>query len=68
MHEPSKMHPWVQWLRRNAAAFAAALTQRYNRALKRHGRDVKAQLVRGLSYGFGSGAVSILIVWWENRH
>jgi hypothetical protein len=34
---------------------------------RRHGRGVHAHLVRGLSYGVGSGAVSILIIWAERR-
>jgi len=38
------------------------------RIARRHGRDVKGQMIRGVSYGVGSGAVSLLVVWWENRH
>jgi hypothetical protein len=34
----------------------------------RHGRTVKHQMIRGASYGVGSGAVSLLIFWWENHH
>jgi hypothetical protein len=34
---------------------------------RRHGHGVHAHLVRGLSYGVGSGAVSLLILWVENR-
>jgi hypothetical protein len=34
----------------------------------RHGRTVKHQIIRGASYGVGSGAVSLLLFWWENRH
>jgi hypothetical protein len=34
---------------------------------RRHGRGVHTHLVRGLSYGVGSGAVSILIIWAERR-
>ena len=33
----------------------------------RHGRTVKHQFIRGASYGVGSGAVSLLVVWWEHR-
>jgi hypothetical protein len=57
---PTLTHPWMHWLRRlrNWAARKAA----------RHGRDVKSQIIRGVSYGVGSGAVSLLVVWWERRH
>lgn len=34
----------------------------------RHGRSVKHQMIRGASYGVGSGAVSLLVVWFEARH
>jgi hypothetical protein len=35
--------------------------------VRRHGRGAHTHLVRGLSYGVGSGAVSILIIWAERR-
>jgi hypothetical protein len=35
---------------------------------RRHGRTVHDQMVRGVSYGVGSGAVSVLVVWWQSRH
>jgi hypothetical protein len=34
----------------------------------RHGRTVRDQMIRGASYGVGSGAVSLLVVWFEARH
>jgi hypothetical protein len=34
----------------------------------RPGRIVYGQLLRGAASGLGSGAVSLLIVWWQNRH
>jgi hypothetical protein len=33
----------------------------------RHGRTVRDQMVRGVSYGVGSGAVSLLVIWYETR-
>lgn len=33
-----------------------------------HGRTVQDQMIRGVSYGVGSGAVSLLVVWFEARH
>jgi hypothetical protein len=54
------MHPRVHWSRR-LRKWAAEKVARY-------GRDVKSQMIKGVSYGVGSGAVSLLVVWWESRH
>jgi hypothetical protein len=35
------------------------------RRLVRHLRD---QMLRGAAYGVGSGAVSLLVLWYEHRH
>lgn len=35
---------------------------------RRHGRTVHNQMIRGASYGVGSGAVSLIIMWWQSRH
>ena len=61
MAEPSKEDPtlghrMMRWLRERAAKWAA-----------RYGRDVKSQIIRGVSYGVGSGAVSFLVLWFEAR-
>lgn len=46
-----------------------ARTTRYLREWpRRHGRTVHDQVIRGASYGVGSGAVSLLIVWFQTRH
>jgi hypothetical protein len=37
------------------------------RKAARYGHTVKHQVIRGASYGVGSGAVSLLVVWWEHR-
>lgn len=34
---------------------------------RRHGRTVHDQVLRGVSYGVGSGAVSLLVIWYETR-
>jgi hypothetical protein len=34
----------------------------------RPGRIVYGQLMRGVVTGLGSGAVSLLIMWWQSRH
>lgn len=36
--------------------------------LRRHGRTVHNQMIRGASYSLGSGAVSLIILWFETRH
>ena len=36
--------------------------------LRRHGRTVHNQVLRGASYSVGSGAVSLIILWFETRH
>jgi hypothetical protein len=33
----------------------------------RHGRSVQDQVWRGAAYGVGSGAVSVIVVWFESR-
>lgn len=33
----------------------------------RHGRTVHNQMIRGVSYGVGSGAVSLIVVWFQSR-
>jgi hypothetical protein len=54
------LHHMMHWLHR-AGRWVA-------KKAERHGRTVKHQMLRGASYGVGSGAVSLLVVWWENRH
>jgi hypothetical protein len=33
----------------------------------RHSQTVHSQIIRGASYSLGSGAVSLIIIWFENR-
>jgi hypothetical protein len=33
----------------------------------RHGRTVHNQMIRGVSYSLGSGAVSLLVIWFQSR-
>jgi len=35
---------------------------------QRQGRIVSDQVLRGASYSLGSGAVSLIILWFETRH
>lgn len=34
----------------------------------RHARTVHDQMVSGASYALGSGAVSLIILWFQTRH
>ncbi|MFH9590123.1 hypothetical protein ACH4LS_36910 [Streptomyces luteogriseus] len=34
----------------------------------RPGRIVYGQLLRGAAFSVGSGAVSLIIMWWQSRH
>ncbi|MFD6826587.1 hypothetical protein [Streptomyces sp. NPDC060085] len=36
--------------------------------LSHRGQDVQKQFLQGVAYKLGSGAVSVLILWWETRH
>ena len=65
--DPTVTHLWMRALRR-LRDWAAEKAARFERAVDRHSPDVKSQMIRGVSYGVGSGAVSILFFWWENRH
>ena len=51
------------------------ITQAVNRSVchlrewaQKYRRDVNTHLVRGLSYGVGSGAVSLVILWIQSRY
>ncbi|MYW49601.1 hypothetical protein [Streptomyces sp. SID161] len=65
--DPTVTHLWMRWLHR-LREWAEKNAARVKRMAKRHGRDVKAQIIRGVSYGVGSGAVSLILVWWEHQH
>lgn len=52
--------PRDTWLRRAA---------RYLREWRtRHARTVQDQVLRGMAYGVGSGAVSLIVMWVEARY
>jgi hypothetical protein len=43
------------------------MVRRLRERLPRQGRIVYGQVLRGASYGLGSGAVSLLILWFESH-
>jgi len=46
----------------------ARRTAFYLRKLVRNYRPtVQEQVIRGVAYGIGSGAVSLIILWWQTR-
>jgi hypothetical protein len=61
MQQPNKEFPGGdRWWRRIA---------RYLRRWReRHGRIISDQMLRGASYSLGSGAVSLIILWFETHH
>lgn len=65
--DPTLAHLVMRWSGR-LREWAAKKAAQINQAARRYDRDVKRQVMRGASYSVGSGAVSILIVWWQNRH
>jgi hypothetical protein len=34
----------------------------------RQGRNIPSEFLQGAAYKLGSGAVTLLILWWETRH
>ncbi|MDQ1015137.1 hypothetical protein QFZ43_001686 [Streptomyces afghaniensis] len=36
--------------------------------IRRQGRDVPAEFLQGAACKLGSGAVTLLILWWQTRH
>lgn len=36
--------------------------------IRRQGRNVPREFLQGAAYKLGSGAVTLLIMWWETRH
>lgn len=39
-----------------------------SRWMKRNGRTVQDQMIRGAAYSLGSGAVSVVLIWFQVRH
>ena len=41
---------------------------RLRKWLGAHGQDVQNQFLQGAANRVGSGAVTLIILWWETRH
>ena len=60
--EETNKDPWSRDSR------VSRMVRDLRRKLARPGRIVYGQMLRGAAYSLGSGAVSLLIVWWQNRN
>jgi hypothetical protein len=52
--------------RRQARRLAATATHLRNWA-RRQGQNLPGEFLQGVAYKLGSGAVTLLILWWETR-
>jgi hypothetical protein len=52
----------------NGGSRPTSRRHRVTRRLTRHGRQLHRHALQGLGYGLGSGAVSLLLLWIQNRH
>ncbi|GAA2484394.1 hypothetical protein [Streptomyces longisporus] len=53
----------ARWVKRRSE------TVSHLREWTRHqGRDVPGEFLQGGAYKLGSGAATLIIVWWETRH
>ncbi|MEU8718219.1 hypothetical protein [Streptomyces sp. NPDC048663] len=42
--------------------------RRLRKGISRQGRNVSGEFLKGAAYKVGSGAVTLIIIWWETRH
>jgi hypothetical protein len=35
---------------------------------RQQGQNVSGEFLKGVAYKLGSGAVTLIILWWETRH
>ncbi|GAV38204.1 hypothetical protein [Streptomyces acidiscabies] len=41
---------------------------RLRKWITRHHHSIQIHFVKGVSYQVGSGAVTVIILWWQSRH
>ncbi|MEU9413064.1 hypothetical protein AB0E08_46225 [Streptomyces sp. NPDC048281] len=46
----------------------SAMTRCLRKGISRQGRNVSGEFLKGAAYKLGSGAVTLIIIWWETRH
>lgn len=51
----------------NGGSHPTSRRHRVTHRLTRHGRQLHRHALQGLGYGLGSGAVSLLLLWIQNR-
>ncbi|MFD4605970.1 hypothetical protein ACFWPQ_49200 [Streptomyces sp. NPDC058464] len=55
------VHP-TQWGR-----IRSAITHHLQKVIRGQGRNVSGEFLKGAAYKLGSGAVTLIIIWWETR-
>lgn len=66
MEESNAKPPPRHLLGRNSRR--ATTIRHLRKWIGREGRNVPAEFLQGAAYKLGSGAVTLLILWWETRH
>lgn len=51
-----------RWVRRHAGTIC-----HLRKRIRRQGRNIPSEFLQGAAYKLGSGAVSLIILWWETR-
>ncbi|MFD8813848.1 hypothetical protein ACFV23_20720 [Streptomyces sp. NPDC059627] len=46
----------------------SAIIRHLRKGISREGRNVSGEFLKGAAYKLGSGAVTLIIIWWETRH
>ncbi|MFI1169277.1 hypothetical protein ACH4UM_38400 [Streptomyces sp. NPDC020801] len=55
-------HPF-RWVRRHAETI-----RHLRKWIGQLGGNIPGEFLQGAAYKLGSGAVSLIIIWWETRH
>jgi hypothetical protein len=67
MEDESSAKPWAKHLAR-MDRWRTRTIGHLRKWVGRHGHSVHAQFLQGAAYRLGSGAVTLLILWWQSRH
>ncbi|MEU6611567.1 hypothetical protein ABZ922_42275 [Streptomyces shenzhenensis] len=66
MEDESSAKPWAKHLARMDRWRTTAVCY-LRKWIGQHGQSVQAQFLQGAAHRLGSGAVTLLILWWEAR-